>query len=397
MPPKKSSKKKGKGKENSDEENMDELMKNLVSWPDRVKDLCRQYMQVPELITLAIALDEGELKRKIIREARTALLIKKAQDLKPAMETIAGFQFAKQAADKGGILVGKVVWNGPAYLSGLEEGDVLEKMGGQVVGPAQIRKRLKAYRPGDHVNVTVGRKVNGKPDTLFLVLELGAVDYTMEEVGNLNRIAEGIVTDYEISVINPFFDIGPMMWGSMRDQYVQPEPEPVCPNPAEDAPPTGRTSRGKTPTKKKKKGAEDEPPPRPPSPKPFREPKGVRSVRLARKTFITPGEVPVAYIYQDIRASLDREYTAIAKEDVADKGRAEQKEAAKEALKQFTEATMAQNAAKEQARTEALEAGLDEEAVEAAVVKAGEAILIPPKMDYIEDPPEVIESGFEFL
>lgn len=394
MPPKKGSKKKGKGPA-SDEENMDELMQNLVSWPDRVKNLCRRYMQVPELVTLAIALDDNELKAKIIREARTALLIKKAQDNKPQMETIAGFQFARAAAEGGGLTVGKVVWNGPADLSGLLQGDVIERVCGQVCGPSQIRKRLKMFRPGDHVNLGVRRKINGKMDTLLLVLELGAVDFTMEEVANINRISEGVVTDYELQVINPFFDIGPMMWGSMRDQYVQPEPEPEPPKPAEE-PVAGKTGRGKTPTKKKK-GGEEEPPPRPPSPKPFRDPKGVRSVRLARKTYITPGEVPVAYIYQSIRESLNREYGAIAAEDVNAKARAEQKEAAQSALEAFTEATMTQNAAMEGARKEALEAGLDEAAVEAAVAKAKDAICVPAKMDIIEDPPEPIQPGFEFI
>jgi membrane-associated protease RseP (regulator of RpoE activity) len=62
------------------------------------------------------------------------------------------------ASSEGGALVQRVVMDSPSAKAGLKTGDVIVGFGGDVVrGPAKVREKLRATKPGDKVNLDVRR------------------------------------------------------------------------------------------------------------------------------------------------------------------------------------------------------------------------------------------------
>lgn len=52
---------------------------------------------------------------------------------------------------------------------------------------------------------------------------VGALDYTLEEIVNCHRIANGQIYENDIKTMNPTLDLGNSYWGSLDDDRPRPD------------------------------------------------------------------------------------------------------------------------------------------------------------------------------
>ena len=81
-----------------------------------------------------------------------------AEDATAEAEETPGWLGATTAREEGRLLVKTVPRGTPAFEAGLNVGDEILAMDGYRVPPGKLKKRLKAYRPGDEVELLVARR-----------------------------------------------------------------------------------------------------------------------------------------------------------------------------------------------------------------------------------------------
>lgn len=200
--------KRGKSKDIDPEEEEKELIERVRTFPSNVSGHILDYLNTAGLFSCIVLNTDIDFQRSIFKKAVIPLLQLRAREEFDSMRAYLGIETAKYKEpanpENEGVLIIRCHPGSPSEIAGLEENDVVLRVGGRrITDVSSFIRALRIYRPGERLSFVINRVFKRQFRQIPLEVEIGALGYGAGELHRIVRISNGKITEEDCLVRNP--------------------------------------------------------------------------------------------------------------------------------------------------------------------------------------------------